>query len=141
MSDELKFGFPLCDYCYLLARVKRDGEIKHHYDFGEYNVFGLLLNFYTQFKFQKDFAAKWLRFGIGYKNDNIETNTRIEKDYGGEYNLSNRFFFSKGPFDFRCCSIFDLEGMVLNRYDALINYKYKDLDATIQHISPKSGNL
>ena len=92
-SDELKFGYKICDYCNILTRIKRDGEIKHYFDFGDYKVFGVLFNLYSSIKLTKDFAANWVRLGVGYKKDKFLTENRIERDYGGNYNLSSKMFF------------------------------------------------
>lgn len=36
ITDELKLGFEICNHFYILGRFKRNGEIKHIFDFGQY---------------------------------------------------------------------------------------------------------
>eukprot|EP00828_Plagiopyla_frontata_P004334 TRINITY_DN1153_c0_g1_i1.p1 TRINITY_DN1153_c0_g1~~TRINITY_DN1153_c0_g1_i1.p1 ORF type:complete len:354 (+),score=67.37 TRINITY_DN1153_c0_g1_i1:107-1168(+) len=137
IKDELKLGAQLGKK-YLQTRVKRDGEIKYHLDLGTIVLHNKEHNLFAALKTNMQLNTFWARFGIGHVTPTTSCWKRIEKNYDGEYSLSNSMSHQCGPIYLGMANIYNLSQKKLEKCDLVCNYNKNGIDFTLQHLAVKN---
>ena len=88
IKDEMKFGYKLWGKNYMQTRVKRDGEIRYHFDFGNYMIMNKEHTFFAAIKTDMHLEKFWARLGLGHVSPNFSIWNRMEKNFKNDYSLS-----------------------------------------------------
>jgi hypothetical protein len=135
LTDEYKFGFPYQRY-YLQTRVKRGGDVKVHVDGGNIELFKNKLNLFTNVKTTLSFANYMFRVGFNYFGERCESNFRVERNHKGENDFANRTVLTHGKWRYGIVSIVNLDSLLLKKYDSFVEFRNKDLEFHVSHLSP-----
>lgn len=139
LTDEYKFGFPY-ERLYLQTRVKRNGDLKLHLDGGEIEVLKTKVNLFTNLKTNLSFGCYNWRVGFNYFGERCESNLRIETNSKQDYDFANRTILKNGNWRYGLVSIFHLDGTALKKYDSFVEYRKKDYELHLSHLSPAVTN-
>lgn len=136
LTDEYKFGFPYQRY-YLQTRVKRTGDVKIHLDGGNIELAKKKFNLFSNVKTTLIFAHYTARFGFNHFGERCESNWRIETNDKGNHDFANRTVLNHGKWRYGIVSILGLNDHVIKKYDSFVEYRNKDFELHLSHLSPK----
>ncbi|EAR90513.2 eukaryotic porin protein (macronuclear) [Tetrahymena thermophila SB210] len=135
VSDEGKIQFPFLDKYTFQFCQRRSGDVKLHFDLGNYTISGKSWNFFTNVKTDTTLSKFNFRLGTNYFGSTCESNTRLELVPGDAPVLTHRNYIKKGSIYYGGVFSLNLQALALKRYDALFGYVNDKYEANLKHES------
>ncbi|KAL4468604.1 hypothetical protein ABPG74_005107 [Tetrahymena malaccensis] len=135
VNDEAKFQFPFLEKYTFQFCQRRSGDIKLHFDLGNFTIYNKSWNFFSNVKTDTTLSKFNFRLGTNYFGSSCESNTRLELVPGDAPVLTHRNYIKKGSIYYGGVFSLNLQTLALKRYDALFGYASGKYEANLKHES------